>query len=95
MHRHLTVNWQVTDAGYRPQLLPPKTNSGMRIVPIDTLTAQVLTEHRSRQEAERRLWGAGWRDLDPVLTKEDGGVLRPDAVTHLFAQLEIDPPKPR
>jgi integrase len=83
----VVVRWQVTDAGRGPALSPPKTVTGTRIIPIDSLTVEVLRGHHTEQQIERARWGAAWQDLDLVFVKEDGGLLHPDAVTHLFAKL--------
>lgn len=87
--RHLLVAWQVVDAGQGPRIGVPKTHSGNRVVPIDGHTAQVLREHRGRQDGERAQWGEAWQDTGLVCTRADGGMLRPDAVTRLFSDLVL------
>jgi len=84
---HVVVSQQVTDAGKGPRLGAPKTSSGSRYVPIDPGTVQVLSEQRDRQSDERQRWGIGWTDQGLVFTKEDGDLLRPDAITVLFRRL--------
>jgi len=54
---------------------------------VDCFTVEVLRRHRAGQLRERAAWGPAWQDLGLVFAKEDGGLLRPDAVTHLFAKL--------
>jgi integrase len=83
----LLVTRQVTDAGQGPRLGAPKTVAGARFVPIDPGTVDVLRRHQARQLAEAASWGPGWNDLGLVFTKEDGTLLRPDAVTALFRRL--------
>jgi integrase len=83
----IVVRSQVTDAGDGPKLGPPKSESGTRVVPIDGYTAHVLQRQLARQQRERAAWGGGWQDLGLVFTKEDRGLLRPDAVTHVFVKL--------
>ena len=82
-----TVRWQLVDAGGGPQLGPPKTKTGARVVTIDQVTVSVLRRHREAQQAERHAWGEAWKDTGLVFTREDGAALRPDAVSHLFAKL--------
>lgn len=84
---HVVVRWQVVDAGSGPQLGAPKTQAGARLVPIDQLTAKVLSDHRTRQDEERAAWGDAWTDSGFVFTREDGTMLRPDYTTALFARL--------
>ena len=98
---HIVVRWQVIDAGKGPQLGEPKTAAGARRVPIDQLTAQVLRDHRTHQEKERADWGDGWQETGLVFTRENGAILRPDSITHLFMALvrrrrrpDNSPPRP-
>lgn len=84
---HLVVEWQITDAGRGPRLGAPKTDAGARTVPIDPVTVDVLREHLQRQDVERAAWGEAWQDHGLVFAREDGSLLRPDAVTRLFGDL--------
>ncbi|MCI2238080.1 site-specific integrase [Kineococcus sp. TRM81007] len=84
---HITVRSQVIDAGAGPKLGAPKTHAGARVVPIDAATVDVLREHRERQQRERRSWGDGYVDHGLVFARDNGDLLRPDAVTHLFIDL--------
>ena len=84
---HLVVTRQVTDAGEGPRLGAPKTSAGARYVPIDGRTVEVLLEHRARQRTERDVWGDRWKEPGLVFAREDGSLLRPDAVTVLFRRL--------
>jgi len=83
----LSVQWQVTDPGNGPGLSAVKTAAGVRVVPVDRATVDVLLRHRARQDAERAAWGSAWCEHGLVFTRENGDLLRPDTVTHLFAQL--------
>ncbi len=83
----LTVRWQVVDAGRGPQLGLPKTRAGIRTVPIDGTTRDLLKRHRRAQAEARVAAGPGWVDTGLVFTRENGSMLRPDGVTHLFKQL--------
>jgi integrase len=91
----VVVRCQVTDAGDGPKLGPPKSESGTRVVPIDAYTGHVLQRQQAHQQRERAAWGGGWQDLGLVFTKEDGGLLRPDAITHLFTKLVTQAGLPR
>lgn len=83
----IRVAHQVTDAGQGPRLGKPKTNAGVRLVPIDPGTVSVLEQHNNRQAAERSHAGPAWEEHGLVFTHESGKLLRPDAVTALFTRL--------
>lgn len=83
----VVVRTQVTDAGDGPHLTAPKTAAGARVIPIDAGTGEVLRRHAQRQAAERMAWGEAWQALDLVFARADGGMLRPDWITHRFAGL--------
>ncbi len=55
----------------------------------------MLHRHAEQQDRERVSWGAAWQDLGLVFTRADGSLLRPDAVTHRFAQLVDRAPVPK
>ncbi|MFL6138857.1 MAG: tyrosine-type recombinase/integrase [Frankiaceae bacterium] len=65
----------------------PKTRAGVRPLWFDEYTAQVLAEHRQRQEAERAAWGEAWVDTGLVFTREHGSALNPDHVSRRFRTL--------
>jgi len=92
---HVRVYWQITDAGKGLRLGAPKTASGNRVVPLDRATVEVLRRHRGRQQNERAAWGEGWEEHGLVFTRENGGLLRPDTITHLFAVLVKEAGVPR
>ena len=65
----------------------PKTRSGVRAVPLDPGTLEVLAAHRGRQQAERQGWGTAWHDSGLVFRYENGRMLRPEYVTRRFQAL--------
>jgi integrase len=83
----IRVSQQLVDAGRGAYLAKPKTRSGVRAVPLDSLTMAVLAAHHERQQEERDLWGRGWTDTGLVFTREDGTPYRPEYLTHLFRRL--------
>jgi integrase len=83
----IRVSQQLVDAGQGAYLAQPKTRSGVRAVPLDSLTMAVLAAHRTRQEGERSRWGHGWSDTGLAFTREDGTPFRPEYLTHLFRKL--------
>ena len=52
----VTISQQIIQIGWEVDRGEPKTDSGVRVVPLDTETVEVLRTHRVRQEAERALW---------------------------------------
>jgi integrase len=78
---------QVTEVRGVPTRGTPKTRRSTRVVPIDRLTVESLTNHREMQRAERALHGAKFSSEQPVFTREDGSVLRPEYVTRHFQLL--------
>lgn len=73
----------------------PKTKSGVRSVALDAETVQVLRAHRAQQRSERARWGDLWLDRQLVFTREDGEVMHPDNVTHMFQKLVARAELPR
>jgi integrase len=91
----LAVRQQLVETKDGLRFGPPKTRSGERAVPLDALTVEILREHAARQTADRVSWGLGWRERGLVFTRENGDLLRPDYVTHLFARLALEAGLPR
>jgi integrase len=72
---------QKRDASGRTwRLEEPKTATSRRAVPLLPATVEALRWHRTRQEAERLVAGAGYRDLGFVFADERGEPLRADVV---------------
>ncbi len=83
----LRVVQQLVDTADGLSFGPPKTRSGVRVVPLDAGTVQALRDHRDRRDEERADWGEAWIDRSLVFTRENGEMLRPDYVSHLFVRL--------
>jgi integrase len=62
----------------------PKTAKGRRTVTLDAATVAALRGHRTRQNTERLTMGAGWTNLDLVLTRVDGSPLHPERFSRSF-----------
>lgn len=60
------------------QLLPPKTDSSERTVPLPQVVVAALTDHRDRQRKEAEEAGAVWEDSGLVFTSRRGTPLEPD-----------------
>lgn len=65
----------------------PKTAKGRRSIPLDPVTADLLRQHREAQQADRDLFGSGYRDDDLMFCREDGTPHHPDGITGSFVRL--------
>lgn len=83
----LTVAKAILQDGWTVYEDAPKTDAGARTIALDTVTVEVLREHRARQEKEREAAGAAWVNTGRVFTQEDGAWLRPSRVTDRFMEL--------
>jgi integrase len=50
----------------------PKSDAGVRVVPLAGPVVQALRARRAQQAADRLAWGRDWPDTDLVFTREDG-----------------------
>jgi len=50
----------------------PKSEAGVRPVPLPVPVAKALRAWRERQDFDRLMWGPDWPDHDLVFTREDG-----------------------
>ncbi|MGW0711631.1 tyrosine-type recombinase/integrase [Streptomyces sp. NPDC002643] len=85
--RSLTVATQLVQDGWEVLEGPPKTNSGIRVIPLDDETVELLEAHRLRQEKEKREFGEAWKDTGRIFTEEDGAWLHPGKISDLFERL--------
>ena len=65
----------------------PKSESGMRSVPVPDRALAVLRGWRRQQAAERLAWGPAWTDTGLVFTHEDGTALSGQWISRRFALL--------
>ncbi|MFJ3998456.1 site-specific integrase [Streptomyces parvus] len=69
----------------------PKTDSGIRLIALDTGTGtgtgERLFTHKTRQQRERAAWGEGRQDTGRIFTQEDGSLLHPGKVSDLFDRI--------
>jgi integrase len=83
----LTVERQVVQIGWQTTESEPKSDSGARIVALDSGTVSALAAHRERQNVEREAAGDGWVESGRVFTQPDGYGLHPGHVTGRFFTL--------
>lgn len=91
----LRVTQQLIDSGAGLGFGPPKTRSGVRSVPLDLGTVEVIRQHREQQASERLAWGEAWVNRGLIFTRENGEMLRPDYLSHLFLRLAAEVGLPR
>jgi integrase len=83
----LTVEQQVVQIGWQTTESEPKSDSGARIVALDSGTVSALAAHRDRQNLEREAAGEAWVETGRVFTRLDGQGLHPGHVTGRFFTL--------
>lgn len=96
----LTITTEIVQDGWAPIETEAKTDGSAATIALGKATAQVLRDHRARQQAERAAWEAAdaeriargeesrpWQDTGKVFTAEDGSWLHPDVVTREFGRL--------
>lgn len=62
----------------------PKTRRSRRTIDLDDVTVSALRDWREFQDKERQAWGAAWKNLGLVFTREDGSAIYPDGWTGTF-----------
>ncbi|MET9252081.1 site-specific integrase [Nonomuraea sp. NPDC003709] len=84
--RELTIARQLvhTDHGLSP--CPPKSASSQRGIALDLDTLRLLHRHERAQRGEE---GNDWSPTDPMFTRENGGAVDPDYLTHRFHKLAL------
>lgn len=66
-----------------------KTGAGRRPIALDPVLVAVLDEQHRRQDHDKHLLGAGYRDDDLVFATPTGGYLNPENVSRVFVS-EVD-----
>jgi integrase len=80
VQRKTADGWEVAESA-------PKTNSGERVIALDSFTDQVIDKHLARQDAERREMSAAWQDTGRLFTMEDGSWIDPRWLSAEFDRL--------
>lgn len=65
----------------------PKSEAGIRPVPLPRPVVAALRAWRKRQAADRLAWGPDWTDTGRVFTREDGAPIPPQWVSVRFETL--------
>lgn len=75
------------------QIVPPKTVSSVRMLPLPDVLLQVVLRHRELQEQEREAYGPDWNRQDLVFPSTNGmpsRQTRPHDLRHSCATLLTD-----
>ncbi|MEU3255828.1 site-specific integrase [Streptomyces sp. NPDC006997] len=83
----ITVSTELVVDGWTVIETEPKTAGSAATIALDTATAQVLREHRTRQLKEKLKAGRKWADTGKVFTTETGEWLHPDLVSKAFRRI--------
>ncbi|MFD1660128.1 tyrosine-type recombinase/integrase [Streptomyces caeni] len=83
----LSVATQLVQDGWEVIEGAPKTNSGIRLVALDSESLQYARDHKRQQDKERREAGDKWKLTGRIFTQEDGSWLHPGKVSDLFERL--------
>jgi integrase len=65
----------------------PKSESGVRVVPLPPPVVQALKGWRAQQAADRLAWGPDWTDTGLVFTREDGAAVPGQWISTRFETL--------
>lgn len=65
----------------------PKTQAGVRVVSLDTGTAELVPAHLTMLKREKLAAGEAYQDLGLMFCREDGTPLSPDSVSKYFKRL--------
>lgn len=81
----------------RLQLMPPKTRTSRRTVPLPAPCVESLRAHRVAQGKERLAAGEGWADSGMVFASTVGTPIEPDNLSRSWYQVRrvLDDPLPR
>lgn len=81
------ISNQITEVEYKIAEGAPKSEAGIRTIPLDAESLRLLKAHRKRQVARKLELGTGWVDSGKVFTGDDGAHLRPSWIGDRFEKL--------
>lgn len=81
------ISSQITEVEYKIAEGAPKSEAGIRTVPLDAESLRLLKAHRKRQVARKLELGTAWVDSGKVFTADDGSHLRPSWIGDRFEKL--------
>ncbi|MEU7756728.1 tyrosine-type recombinase/integrase [Micromonospora sp. NPDC049171] len=86
----ISVTQQLTTHGYTPVIKKVKSESGNRVMAIDSFTHAALRAHQTRRAQWKLAAGAAWPDTGLFFVQPDGKPWHPHAVTDRFEALVHD-----
>ncbi|MFI9644632.1 tyrosine-type recombinase/integrase [Micromonospora sp. NPDC051925] len=86
----ISVTQQLTTLGYTPVIKKVKSESGNRVMAIDSFTHAALRAHHTRRAQWKLAAGAAWPDTGLFFVQPDGKPWHPHAVTDRFEALVHD-----
>ena len=82
----IAVRQTLVVVDYSVQVSEPKTSRSRRALALDPATVEGLRAHRTQQDAERELIGAGYHHSGLVFTAPDGSPIHPQRFSSWFEQ---------
>lgn len=82
----LTVARGVQYAGGELHVMPPKSKTSARSIPIAAPVVEILAEHKRAQDELRLAHRGRWNRLGYVLCTRDGGPCNPDTISSTWAR---------
>jgi integrase len=82
----LAVRQTLVVVDYHVQVSEPKTPRSRRALALDPATVEALRAHRTQQDGERALIGAGYHHSGLVFTAPDGSPIHPQRFSSWFEQ---------
>ncbi|MCW3845111.1 site-specific integrase [Micromonospora yasonensis] len=86
----ISVTQQLTTHGYTPVIKKVKSESGNRVMAVDSFTHAALRAHHARRAGWKLACGAAWPDTGLFFVQPDGQPWHPQAVTDRFEALVRD-----
>lgn len=86
----LTISQQLATLGYTPMVKDVKTQSGNRVVSLDSLTLAALRAHHARRARWKLVNGDAWPDTGFFFVQPNGRPWHPETVTNRFERLVRD-----
>lgn len=87
-HAEIHIKKSLGSVGAKPAWSMAKTDSGLRTIPLDPKSVDVLRDQKRRLAEAQLLLGPAWRNTENlVFPKEDGSIYNPNNVYDRFKRL--------
>jgi integrase len=91
----VTLSQQLATLGYTPMVKSVKTQSGNRVVSMDSFTLAALRTYHARRARWKLVSGSAWPDTGFFFVQPGGQAWHPETVTWRFERLVRDAGLPR